>query len=523
VTPHDDAHWRFDPETEKWTVLLDSLVPVPQPKARCFPGFVSGRGSRRNSLFLFGGIDAHGNLLNDLWEYRTAQTQWRSISSFLTGNPPSRRFAMGFVFDKMGDLYILGGEGEDAGLLDVFKVPLPEDNAELPKNRFDFLQIYDEDTIVSDEPAPSSSNNALTGRIGLCYPSKSPIYPCNLKLMGKAVRWSVSLACDGRQGCTMITLDQMQLACNESANKPHPTFEVSAGSVISVLDSHISGCSSSVTGGFIRAYDNGTVNIQDSTVTKCSSTDSGGAIALYGSKLVVFNSVFSYCKSLSGSGGAIWADVFVSLPLPPMVSSLSVSHSAFSHCSSELNGGALFGSKGSLSLEYCTFDNNVANGIVGGGAVCIDDVEAEINFEVEEILGNAVEGNSATRGGGGVFFWSGKITPLLAVLCAPGYEGEWDQGCVPCKAGYYKNSSGTQGCLQCEEGSFSQTIAASSCTDCDVGSFSTISGANASFTCTVCPDRDSSTLSVGSTSLSDCVCEPGFVTGMDGMRFRCQN
>jgi hypothetical protein len=56
-----------------------------------------------------------------------------------------------------------------------------------------------------------------------------------------------------------------------------------------------------------------------------------------------------------------------------------------------------------------------------------------------------------------------------------------------------------------------------------VGSFSIISGANASFTCTVCPDRDSSTLSVGSSSFSDCVCEPGFVTGMDGMRCLCQN
>jgi hypothetical protein len=423
---------------------------------------------------------------------------------------------MGFVFDNMGDLYILGGEGENAGFLDFFKVPLSEDDAELPKSRFDFLQIYDEDTIVGVESAPTSSNT-LTGRIGLCYPSKSPIYPCNLKLMGTVERWNVSLACDGRQGCTMITLDRMQLACDESANKPYPTFEVSAGSTMSVLDSYISGCSSSTTGGFIRAYDHGIVNIHDSTVNKCSGTGSGGAIALYGSKLVVFNSVFSYCKSLSGSGGAIWADVFVSLPLPPIVSSLSISHSAFSHCSSELNGGALFGSKGSLSLQYSTFDNNVANGIVGGGAVCIDDVDAGITLEVKETLGKSVEGNSATRGGGGAFFWSGKITPLLAVLCAPGYEGEWDQGCVPCKTGYYKNSSDTQGCLQCDKGSFSETIAASSCTECAVGSFSISIGANSSFTCTVCPDGDSSTLSLGSSSLSDCVCEPGFVTGMDGM------
>ena len=126
----------------------------------------------------------------------------------------------------------------------------------------------------------------------------------------------------------------------------------------------------------------------------------------------------------------------------------------------------------------------MTNGIVGGDVFCIDDVEAEINFEVEEILGKAVEGNSATRGVGGVFVWSGKSTPFIAVLCAPGYEGEWDQGCVPCKSGYNKDSSGTQGCLQCDKESFSETIAVSSHTECDVGSFSISIGANSSFTCT---------------------------------------
>jgi hypothetical protein len=509
-------------------MLVGSLVPVAQPMARCFPGFVSGRGSRRNSLFLFGGIDANGNLLNDLWEYQTAQTQWRSLSSFLTGRRPSPRFAMGFVFDNMGDLYILGGEGENAGFVDFFKVPLPEDAAELPKSRLDFLQIYDEDILVSNEFAPASSNAPiLTGRIELCSPSVSPIYPCTLKLMGRAAWWTVMLACDGRQGCNMITLDHMHLACNESANKPYPTFEVSGGSKISVLDSYISGCSSSTAGGFVRAFDRGIVIIRDTTVHKSISTGSGGAIAMYGSKLVVFNSVFSYCKSVSGSGGAIWADAFVSLPQPPIFSSLSVSYSTFSHCSSELNGGALFGSKGTLALQYSTFDNNLAKGIVGGGAICIYDVEAEITFEVEglETLGKAVELNSAPRGGGGAILWSGKSTPFIAVLCAPGYEGEWDQGCVPCKAGSYKNSSGTQRCQQCDNGSFSVTMAASSCRKCDVGSFSTTApiGSPSSWTCTVCP-TDSSTLSEGSWSNSHCVCEPGFVPGkLDGMTCLCQN
>ena len=107
-------------------------------------------------------------------------------------------------------------------------------------------------------------------------------------------------------------------------------------------------------------------------------------------------------------------------------------------------------------------------------------------FEVEDILGKVVEGNSATRGDTGVFVQSGKSTPFIVVLCAPGYEGEWDQGCVPYKSGYHKDSRGTQGCLQCDKGSFSKTITVSSCTctECDVGSFSISIAANSSFTST---------------------------------------
>ena len=48
------------------------------------------------------------------------------------------------ISDDLGDVYVVGGEGSDAGLRDFFKVPLPQDGVPLPTSRYEFLQIYDE-------------------------------------------------------------------------------------------------------------------------------------------------------------------------------------------------------------------------------------------------------------------------------------------------------------------------------------------------------------------------------------------
>ena len=112
------------------------------------------------------------------------------------------------------------------------------------------------------------------------------------------------------------------------------------------------------------------------------SHGSGGAIALYGSTLSLSSSVLLACESLQGSGGATWADAFHSLPLPSTSSSISLSSSAFSDCKSALNGGALFMSGGTLKLSSCTFDNNLAGGVVGGGGLCMNDVDADM-YEYE--------------------------------------------------------------------------------------------------------------------------------------------
>jgi hypothetical protein len=418
-----------------WSELVSAST---SPKARSFAGFTSGRGnSRANSLYLFGGIDHNGNLLNDLWEYQISKNMWRSISSFLTGRAPSPRFGMGLFSDDDGQLYILGGEGASDGFRDLFKVPLPLDDAHIPARRSEFLQIYDEDTLIGrDTPAKSFNSTVLTGKISLCYPSASPVYPCTMRMKGSASGWRVMLACDGKKGCEHITLDTIDLVCDEKTVKDHPTFEVSGGASISVSDSYISGCSSKASGGFIRAFDNAVVTINSSTIHASESAESGGALAVYGSTLNVSSSFFSECRSLGGSGGTIWADVFNSLPLPPRLSSLSITDSTFSHCSSSLNGGALFSSNGALSMTHSSFDNNSALGIVGGGGICINEVDAAITFDTEDTIGEAARNNSAPTGGGFVIVWTGSKTPSIsacetcvasksALLCFSCDEGSW--------------------------------------------------------------------------------------------------
>jgi hypothetical protein len=263
--PNDDQHWSFDPISDLWTPVFST---GPMPAARCFAGFVSGKASRANSLFLFGGIDSNGNLLNDLWEFQTRSSAWIALSSFLTGRSPSPRFGMGFISDDAGDIYIVGGESADGGNDDFYKVPLPRDDAKLPKNRYEFLQIYDEDTVngLDDLDRPNDSLG-LKKQIQLCYPVNSPIYPCNLKLTGRATWWRVMLQCDGKKGCQKISMHSMHLECDPNERKTSPTFEVSGGAEFSVTDSIVTDCSSDASGGFVRAYDNAVVMIDGSAIS----------------------------------------------------------------------------------------------------------------------------------------------------------------------------------------------------------------------------------------------------------------
>ena len=408
----------------------------------------------------------------------------------------------------------LCAESGSAGEHDLYKVPLPLYEAELPQTRFGFNEIFDEDTIVSTD----STYNGLTGRIHLCYPRDFPIFPCTLRLMGRLTGWKAMFSCDRRQGCQEISFESLYLECKGlPKDKAFSTVEVSSGSTLRILNSYVTGCSSASSGGLARAFDYSHIVVNGSTIRNSTSASDGGAIALFGSTLAVISSTFGHCAS-RGSGGAIWSGSFHSLPLPSIESTISVVGSSFATCFSSSNGGAAYISNGKLTLEHTTFFDNMADGKEGGGALYIQDVDAAVLFEVEEAPGSSVQHNVATNGGGGFLLWLGN-QPSVDVHCAIGFQGSWNH-CAECPIGQFKNASGTHPCAQCEPGSFVEQTGQSSCVSCPVGTVSSVTGANSSASCRPCPFRDS-TSRAGSNTLADCVCDAGYTTDPVGGCLAC--
>lgn len=141
--------WQFDPSTSEWTWMAGSN-PADAPKSGC-PGTYGSLGTpspgntpgareyalswtgKDGLLWLFGGSgsDANGvpGFLNDLWQFNPATSEWTWISGSSTGsasgiygtlgilapaNTPSGREASAGWTDSLGNLWLFGGEDDDA-------------------------------------------------------------------------------------------------------------------------------------------------------------------------------------------------------------------------------------------------------------------------------------------------------------------------------------------------------------------------------------------------------------------------
>lgn len=411
---------------------------------------------------------------------------------------------MGLASDSNGELFILAGEGTYSGQRNVYKVPLPTYDAPLPQSKALFINVYDGDILIGSDDA--SHPNPLEGEMILCSPIGSPLFPCSMQLQGKIVGWKVMMTCNGGMGCEDVTFQSLNLNCDTSVDgKDSPTFEISSGARFVVLDSSVSGCSSKVTGGLVRAFDAASLFFERSTVSGSSSLKDGGAVALYGSSLHIINSVFEHCKS-GASGGSIWSRSFNSLPRLPIYSSISIVGSSFNNNAALLDGGATYFSEGTLTLESSSFESNSASGTAGGGAICVSNVKAQIVFDVEQVPGESVENNTAKAGGGGVLLWLGN-SPLVDVVCAPGFQGAWSS-CLPCAKGTFKQSSGTELCVDCRAGTYGAETGATTCTQCGVGKFLAVTGAQSLEACEAC--LQDMTSPSGSGTLNMCVPTRGF-------------
>ena len=107
-------------------------------------------------------------------------------------------------------------------------------------------------------------------------------------------------------------------------------------------------------------------------------------------------------------------------------------------------------------------------------------------------------------------------------LCKPGFTGPAGGQCTMCEVGTYKNKTGSDSCVNCPSGSHSPEGSADlmACT-CQIGhtgndgqqcalcGYGTYKDSVGSASCTVCPSF-SNTTSRGSTEVEDCICDKGY-------------
>ena len=109
---------------------------------------------------------------------------------------------------------------------------------------------------------------------------------------------------------------------------------------------------------------------------------------------------------------------------------------------------------------------------------------------------------------------SGRATTLSAgstsvtdCRCLPGSTGADGQDCILCEAGKYKSTVGAEECVLCAAGTYSGITGQTSSDSCNECDFNTFSAADAT-SCVPCPEHSSAV--AGSSSSNHCKCNAGY-------------
>ena len=236
-------------------------------------------------VYLFGGwrdtqsLNADGSqgvYFNHLYRFDTSTLVWSKVISTassegdMTPNP-RRDFGIALV---RGSVVVFGGSTRDLGgvaggfVNDMRTRMLPRD-WEWPDNGLPgFLPIFDEDVVKIQ------SDSILDVSIDLC---SGQAIQCSMTLVGAAnSRLSRTidgqLGCHARLGCTSITMQQVNLFCDNRRKAETGPLQISgAGAALIVSNSSISGCSSVQDGGSLRVHDGATLSISHSSISHSSS------------------------------------------------------------------------------------------------------------------------------------------------------------------------------------------------------------------------------------------------------------
>jgi predicted outer membrane repeat protein len=431
---------------------------------------------------------------------------------------------------------------------DLLAVTLPA-NFAWPAILIDFLDIYDWDTIIIDNPV------ALTSKLDLC----SGIFPCslNVKGIGPAPALAAaggSVSCLASAGCSAVVIDSIVFSCSSPSNS-EPIFMVQGSSIV-LHNTTVTRCSSRADGGLIFAYDSASVLISSSAFQSIYTMGYGSVLEAAGSIVLISESDFTNCSSAKG-GGVVWATAyactgfrgvieteihiessrFLGCTSPgtggavliigdtttPNIVALYTKSSLFQHCSSNTFGGAIYASGQSATIEVQASEfagcHAAAGGAISIQGLALARVENSVfnKNQARRLGGGAIhskdgklvlvglwgESNSAPFGGGGMIFWDSAAPPVFAPWCPEGSWGPLDSGaasqcgaqcangtyqaaCIACPAGKYNDLPGQSKCLSCPAGTFSTGTGAKGTDDCELCSPGTFS-MMAATTCMFCP------------------------------------
>ena len=202
----------------------------------------------------------------------------------------------------------------------------------------DFIDVFDWDWFILN-PFQESTLNI---QIRLC----TSYFPCALTIVGDGFGSlnfgeNASIACIQSEGCNSMTITLVHIDCMYDLVSFHPAFVVD-GAMMIVADSSFSGCHSIKDGGTISSYNEAIVTVHNCTFLNSHSRGMGGAINVLGSSLLVTSSKFSNCSSLQG-GGAVSVAEYVCYGRTTISSAPVVVESCvFENCSSQGFGGAFF-------------------------------------------------------------------------------------------------------------------------------------------------------------------------------------
>lgn len=186
-------------------------------------------------------------------------------------------------------------------------------------------------------------------------------------------------------------------------------FYVANPGSLTLTDSTFYGCTAVGSGGAVYGEASTSVSVDGCTFGKegsgCSATGDGGAIYMpsNSTSLEVSNSAFSYCTSSGGKGGAITSGAPIDTIKGTAKRPLTIEN-----CSSSGNGGGVYlGTSAASATIADVIISSCTSGISGGG-LFVDGTTGTVDrLEMTDVT---ITGNTAAKYGGGAYTCGATLT-----------------------------------------------------------------------------------------------------------------